>query len=273
MRRIAISLFVLCAALFGAWQLSPIDLPHFKSAQAACTLPLCGAGPSGPVVSGGSATCTAEDVSQVPAGAETGGSYTWPSVTFNTGSNDVAVVAITNAASGNASTINSVTVNSISFTMLSGQTNDGEQGVLAYGKPGTLTTSSVVIGWTGAGNIFPMLATAKVVTTTPSPYSTGSHGATSSESSPLAFGPTSGSGGIPANGCAVGVIGDFFTSGTRVLSSIAPTQYLIYGDTGGNGQNFGFGASASAGSTSGLTATNAAAASFFEGWAIASWSP
>jgi hypothetical protein len=90
MKRIVLTWLALCAALFGAWQLSALDIPHFKSAHierllvtpAHAQLTLTGAGRGAPS-SGSGLTWTSTD-----AEANAGCGYSNPcsvSVSVNAG--------------------------------------------------------------------------------------------------------------------------------------------------------------------------------------------
>lgn len=191
--------------------------------------------------------------------------------TFNTGAADIPVVAIVQANDFSGGTITGVSIIGLgTLTCIQGTNNAGEQTWLCYGSPGALATASISIAFTGT--ILASVATGKVTTTTPTPYSTGNSTAAQGGgvTTPFAVAATTGAGGIPANGVSVGVVGDFFTSGTRTFTSVTPTQDAITNSVSGQ-YNFAMGHSVTAGSTNGITV--AGTTGLFPAWAIVSWGP
>lgn len=194
--------------------------------------------------------------------------------TFNTGSSDLSIVGVVNAVDSSAASVTSVSVAGTVLTCVQGVNNAAEQSWLCYGAAGAHPTATISIAYSGGSGVAILnIATGKVATTTPAPYSTGlsTSGQGGAVSTPFAFDPTTGSGGVPASGVGVGVIGDFFTSGSRTITSLSPIQDAIANDTTGNGQSLGLGHTTTSGASSGVTVNDSG--TIFPAWAIASWSP
>jgi hypothetical protein len=206
MKRIILTWLVLCAALFGAWQLSAIDIPHFKIEQLLVKpahAQIIGSGIWGDVRPLSGATYTQESAL---SGNNASGSSTYSTtLTFNTGSADVPVVFGGTDLSGSLG-LSSLTIGGTSATIV----QSGRGAFIAYIAPAALTTATVVATFTGtptAGGI--AIGSGKVTTTTPTPYASNQ---TSGQSFTGGGTPTTLTANIAANGVGVALFGGFGTS-------------------------------------------------------------
>ena len=185
--------------------------------------------------------------------------------TFNTGASDLAVVEFVQERDTHTGTITSVSVASTTLTCQDGTNNGGDRTSICYGSAGAQTTATISVTFTGTIHIW--TGTGKIVTTTPTPsasnLSTGTQGG--GVAVPFNFACT-----VPSNGVAVGILGDYFTSGTRSFSSVTPTQDAIINDAAENGTSIAMGHTTTAGSA-GITV--AGTASIFPSWAVVCWGP
>jgi hypothetical protein len=250
MKRIILTWLALCTALFGAWQLEALGVPHFKSlhverllvspAQArpgqqggnGCQTPglnistvFCGGG-----VNPATATFESHSTTSNSGGVTTSGSM----AAGSPNPADVMLAAI--CGRGSSYTVTGVTYNTNAKTQVSGAAQTGSMSsdfwyITGSGNAGS--TATMAVTWSNAAIARALVSLYKIITATTTPTTATGTIATATS---ISTGITVQNNGVGvANVCYQAPATPAFTAGATADDTLTSTNAILVGQAAGSG--------------------------------------